>query len=44
MVDAPTVGAGGRDAIFSALGVRQLPPIESTGLFTNALGQTEKMQ
>ena len=42
MVDAPTVGAGGRDAIFSALGVRQLPPIESTGLFTNALGQTEK--
>jgi len=42
MADAPTVGAGGRDAIFSALGMRQLPPIESTGLFTNALGQTEK--
>ena len=42
MEGAPAVGAGGRDAIFSALGLRQLPPVSSTGLFTNALGQTEK--
>ena len=40
--EAPTTGEGKRDAIYSALGFRQLPSIESAGLFKNALGQVER--
>lgn len=35
------VGAGNRDALYSALGFRQLPAVESVGNYTNSLGQVE---
>lgn len=37
----PQVGAGNRDAIYSALGYRQLPSREASGLYINKLGQVE---
>jgi hypothetical protein len=37
----PEVGAGNRDAIYSALGYRQLPSLEAQGLYTNSLGEVE---
>lgn len=35
------VGAGNRDAIHSAMGLRQLPTKEGTGVYTNTAGQVE---
>ena len=35
------VGAGNRDAIYSALGLRQMPTQETTGAYLNAAGQME---
>jgi len=35
------VGAGNRDAIYSALGFRQMPTQETTGAYLNAAGQME---
>jgi hypothetical protein len=37
----PQVGAGNRDAIYSALGYRQLPSREASGLYINKLGGVE---
>jgi hypothetical protein len=37
----PEVGAGNRDAIYSALGYRQLPSREAEGLYINSLGGVE---
>ena len=37
----PTVGAGPRDSIYSALGYRQLPSRQANGLYMNNLGQVE---
>jgi hypothetical protein len=37
----PEVGAGNRDAIYSALGYRQLPSREASGLYINKLGGVE---
>jgi len=37
----PQVGAGNRDAIYSALGYRQLPSRQASGLYINKLGQVE---
>jgi len=37
----PEVGAGNRDAIYSALGYRQLPSREANGLYINKLGGVE---
>ena len=37
----PQVGAGNRDAIYGALGYRQLPSREAQGLYTNSLGEVE---
>jgi len=39
--EAPTVGAGNRDVLYSALGMRQLPAVESTGAYLNSAGQME---
>jgi hypothetical protein len=39
--DTPEVGAGNRDAIYGALGYRQLPSREASGLYTNKLGEVE---
>jgi hypothetical protein len=39
--DAPEVGAGNRDAIYSALGLRQLPSIPSSGAYKNSAGVME---
>lgn len=39
--DAPTVGAGNRDVLYSALNFRQLPSVESTGAYMNSAGQME---
>lgn len=36
------VGAGPRDALYSAAGFRQLPSIESVGNYTNSLGAVEQ--
>jgi len=41
MGDFPEVGAGNRDAIYSALGYRQLPSREASGLYRNKLGEVE---
>lgn len=35
------VGAGNRDAIHSAMGLRQLPTKQGTGVYTNTAGQVE---
>lgn len=35
------VGAGNRDALYSALGLRQMPAQETTGAYLNSLGQIE---
>lgn len=35
------VGAGNRDAIYSALGLRQMPTQEATGAYLNSAGQME---
>ena len=40
--EAPTVGAGRRDALYSAAGFRQLPSIEAPGLYTNSAGVVEQ--
>jgi hypothetical protein len=37
----PEVGAGNRDAIYSALGYRQLPSRDASGLYINKLGGVE---
>ena len=37
----PEVGAGNRDAIYSAMGYRQLPSREAEGLYINKLGGVE---
>jgi hypothetical protein len=37
----PQVGAGNRDAIYGALGYRQLPSREASGLYINKLGGVE---
>ena len=37
----PAVGAGNRDAIYSALGYRQLPSREASGFYKNMLGGVE---
>jgi hypothetical protein len=37
----PEVGAGNRDAIYGALGYRQLPSVEAQGLYMNKLGEVE---
>jgi hypothetical protein len=37
----PQVGAGNRDAIYGALGYRQLPSREAQGLYINSLGEVE---
>jgi hypothetical protein len=37
----PEVGAGNRDAIYSALGYRQLPSRQAEGLYVNSLGGVE---
>ena len=37
----PEVGAGNRDAIYGALGYRQLPSREAEGLYMNKLGEVE---
>ena len=37
----PEVGAGNRDAIYSAMGYRQLPSREAEGLYINSLGGVE---
>jgi hypothetical protein len=37
----PEVGAGNRDAIYGALGYRQLPSREAQGLYVNKLGEVE---
>jgi hypothetical protein len=37
----PEVGAGNRDAIYSALGYRQLPSRQAEGLYMNKLGEVE---
>lgn len=37
----PEVGAGNRDAIYSAMGYRQLPSREAEGLYMNKLGEVE---
>ena len=37
----PQVGAGNRDAIYSALGYRQLPSVDAQGLYMNKLGGVE---
>jgi len=37
----PMVGAGNRDAIYGALGYRQLPSREASGLYINKLGGVE---
>jgi hypothetical protein len=37
----PEVGAGNRDAIYGAMGYRQLPSREAQGLYTNKLGEVE---
>jgi hypothetical protein len=37
----PEVGAGNRDAIYSALGYRQLPTRQAEGYYENSLGGTE---
>jgi hypothetical protein len=39
--DMGEVGAGNRDAIYSALGYRQLPSREASGLYRNKLGEVE---
>lgn len=39
--EAPTVGAGKRDAIYSAIGYRQLPSVESAGAYRNSRGVVE---
>jgi len=39
--EAPTLGAGNRDAIYSALGLRQLPSETGTGAYLNSLGVME---
>jgi len=39
--ESPTVGAGNRDVLYSALGMRQLPAVESTGAYLNSAGQME---
>ena len=36
-----SVGAGNRDAIHSAMGLRQLPTKQGTGVYTNTAGQVE---
>ena len=38
----PQVGAGNRDAIYGALGYRQLPSRDASGLYINSLGEVEK--
>ena len=37
----PEVGAGNRDAIYGAMGYRQLPSRQAEGLYTNSLGGVE---
>ncbi len=39
--NAPTVGAGPRDPLYSALGFRQIPMRQGTGAYMNSLGQME---
>jgi hypothetical protein len=39
--DAPTVGEGPRDALYSAIGLRQLPSVQSTGAYLNSAGNLE---
>lgn len=39
--DAPSVGAGNQDAIYSAMGLRQLPSISSSGAYRNSAGVME---
>ena len=41
LAEAPTVGAGNRDVLYSALNMRQLPSVESTGAYMNSAGQME---
>ena len=40
-VDAPTVGAGNRDALYRAAGLRQQPTLEGVGQYTNSAGEVE---
>ena len=39
--NAPTVGLGNRDALYSAVGFRQLPSVRSAGAYINSAGQLE---
>lgn len=39
--DAPTVGIGNRDALYSAVGFRQLPSVPSAGAYVNSAGLLE---
>lgn len=39
--EAPTVGAGNRDALYSAVGFRQLPSVRSSGAYVNNAGVLE---
>jgi len=41
LADAPGVGAGNQDAIYSAMGLRQLPSIPSSGAYRNSQGVME---
>jgi hypothetical protein len=41
LADAPGVGAGNRDAIYRSLGLRTLPTLESSGMYTNNFGIPE---
>jgi hypothetical protein len=39
--EAPTVGGGNRDMLYSAVGLRQLPSVQSTGAYVNSAGVLE---
>jgi hypothetical protein len=41
LADAPGVGAGNQDAIYSAMGLRQLPSVSSSGAYLNSAGVME---
>ena len=41
MSDMPGVGAGNRDVLYGALGLRQLPSRQGSGLYINSLGEVE---
>lgn len=40
--DIGAIGAGPRDALYSAIGLRQLPSLPSTGLYRNSAGVVER--